>query len=115
MFERWLVGTKALARHRSAPRAESRARFLEQLERRGMAHGKIRSVAAYLLQVVAILRLSAWRDVTLQELNTAAAEWCANRSAYSGHRARRLSAPFFMWASKKWPTFEGHLLGAEKP
>jgi integrase/recombinase XerD len=115
MFERWLVGTKALARHRSAPLAQSRARFLEHLQNRGMAHGNLRSVAGYLLQIVALLRLSEWRDVTLQELHVAAAEWSNNRSPYSGHPARRLSAPFFMWASKKWLSFEGHLVMPEKP
>ncbi len=115
MFERWLVGAKALARHKSAPLAESRARFLEHLETCGMAKTNIRSVAAYLLHIIAILRLSEWRNVTLEELNVGAAEWCANRSAYSGHPARRLSAPFFMWASKKWLKFEGRLVVPEKP
>ncbi len=115
MFERWLTGTKALARHRSASLAPSRARFLEHLQDRGMACGNLRSVAGYLLQIVAVLRLSEWRDVTLQELQVAASEWSNNRRLYSGHPARHLSAPFFMWVSKKWLSFEGRLVMPEKP
>jgi integrase/recombinase XerD len=115
MFERWLVGTKALARHRSAPLAQSRERFLEHLQNLGMARGNLRSVAGYLLQVVALLQLSEWRDVTLQELQIAVAEWTNNRYRYSGHPARRLSAPFFIWVSKKWLNFEGRLVMPEKP
>ncbi|HWY45329.1 MAG TPA: tyrosine-type recombinase/integrase [Candidatus Sulfotelmatobacter sp.] len=115
MFERWLVGTKALARHRSAPLAQSRARFLDHLQNLGMAHTNLRSVAGYLLQIVALLKLSEWRDVTLSELEVAAIEWSKNRSAYSGHPAQSLSTPFFMWVSKKWLNFEERLVVPEKP
>ena len=66
VFDRYFSLPTALARHKSAPLLKERERFLAHLEATGTGRSAIRIAAAYLLQVVNILRLRQLREVTLE-------------------------------------------------
>src|SRR5580704_2679124 len=65
VFDKYFSLPAALARHRSAPLARERERFLTHLEAGGTGRQTIRTAACYLLQVIQILGLRRLRDVTL--------------------------------------------------
>lgn len=108
-FEEYLVLPSAIARHRSAPLAKQREQFLAYLQTLGSARRDLRTKAAYLLQVVRVLKLHTLRDVTTEEVNRAAERWSRHRGRYSSHRAGRGSEDIFKWVARRWLRFEGKL------
>jgi hypothetical protein len=75
VFERYFERAAAIARHRSAPLAKDRERFLARMETTGTRRSAIRVAAACLLQVINILGLHRLRDATLEEVDQAADRW----------------------------------------
>jgi hypothetical protein len=55
VFDKYFSLPAALKRHRSAPPARERERFLKHLEAGGTCRQTIRTAACYLLQVIHIL------------------------------------------------------------
>lgn len=109
MFESCIALPSALVRHRSAPLAEERERFLAHLQSCGTGRGNLRTAAAYLLQIVRVLRLRKLREVTPEEIQRAAKRWANQRSRYSQHRAGSWSVAYFGWIARRWLRFEGRL------
>jgi hypothetical protein len=86
MFEKIVIKSFFLSRHRAAPLARERELFLAWLHRGGNGLGNLRITAGYLLQIVRFLRLKAPRDVTQDEVVRAAKSW----ATYTGQNRRTL-------------------------
>lgn len=109
MFETYFTKPSAIAGHRSAPLARERERFLAYMEGCGASRRNLRTSAAYLLQIVRILRLRVLRNVTSDEVRRGANRWSRQRDRYSGHRAGSRSNFCFRCIARRWLRFEGRL------
>jgi integrase/recombinase XerD len=92
-----------------APLLTEREQFLSYLLRRGTSHGRVRSVAGYLLQIIRIMKLTTFQTVEIDEIKKAADRW----AAYEGPARRRgtgsSAAYCFTNIAKNWFRFHGRL------
>jgi integrase/recombinase XerD len=109
VFDRYFESPIAIARHRSAPLAKERERFLSHLETTGTRRSAIRVAATYLLQVVKILALRRLRDVTLEEVDQAADHWNKLRNANKPYPAGQSGVKCFAQTARRFLRFEGKL------
>lgn len=109
MLEDLLEHPFSLTRHRQAPLLKEREAFLSHLRRQGTSRKALRNLSGQLLNVMRLLRLSAMRDVSLEEIQQAAQRWV--RQQHSNPRAHSYdnSAKYFKYAAKKWLRFNGRL------
>lgn len=107
MFEDLLTRRSALARHRTAPHAEERARYLAYCARRGDSRQTLLLKARELLWVARQLRGYPTLDVTIDQV-TAAGRGGKNRD--TPWTARR-----FINVARPWLRFLGHLRKTDAP
>lgn len=110
MFELCMKEPLALARHRAAPLAAERARFIAHMHERGVGLVNLRTAAGHLLRFVTILPLRKLRDVSEEELEQVARRWIDDRHRYSKHPPGHTSIFYFRWIVRKWLRFLGRLL-----
>ena len=115
VFDRYFSLPAALARHRSAPLAEERERFLTHLEATGTGRSAIRIAATYLLQVVNVLGLRRLRDVTLEEVDRAADHWNTLRNQDKQYPAGQSGVKCFAQTARRFLRFEGKLRSPRLP
>jgi len=104
VFDRCLSLPIAIARHKSAPLAKERERFLTHLEETGTKRSSIRIVSSYLLQVVLVLGLRRLREVTLEELDRAADRWNV-RNRDKQYPAGQAGVRFFVLTARRFLRF----------
>ena len=109
VFDKYFERPAAIARHRSAPLAKERERFLTHLETTGTRRSAIRVEATYLLQVVNILGLHRLRDVTLEEVDRAADHWNRLRNQDKQYPTGQSGVRCFAQTARRFLRFEGKL------
>jgi integrase/recombinase XerD len=109
VFDKYFERPAAIARHRSAPLAKERERFLTHLETTGTRRSAIRVAATYLLQVVNILGLHRLRDVTLEEVDRAADHWNRLRNQDKQYPTGQSGVRCFAQTARRFLRFEGKL------
>ncbi|MGA3198874.1 MAG: hypothetical protein ABSD89_05650 [Halobacteriota archaeon] len=92
---------RALARHRAAPLAAERQRFIAHMHERGVGLVNLRTAAGHLLRFVAILPMRKLRDVSEEELERTARRWIDDRHRYSKHTPGHTSILYFRWIVRK--------------
>jgi integrase/recombinase XerD len=109
MFELCVEEPRALARHRAAPLAAERERFIAHLHKGGVDRVQLRTVAAYLRRFVTILPMQKLRDVSEEEVEGVARNWVSDRHRYSKRSPGPTSMPYFRWIVRKWLRFLGRM------
>src|ERR1700733_15233693 len=109
VFDKYFERSEAIARHRCAPLAKERERFLAHLETTGTRRSAIRIAATYLIQVVNILGLHRLRDVTLEEVDRAADRWNKLRNQDKQYPAGQSGVRCFAQTARRFLLFEGKL------
>jgi len=94
-----------IARQEQAPLLREREAFLEHLLRQGTSLAAARSVSWQLLNVVRLLRLTALRDVGIDEIERAAQRWARQQRANPLAHSYKTSADYFIYVAKKWLRF----------
>src|SRR5947209_6760653 len=107
MFEDLFTRPAALARHRTAPYAEERARYLAYCARRGDSRQTLLLKARELLWVARQLRGYPRLDVTLEQLTTAARNGQNRDTSWTERR--------FMNMARPWLRSLGHLRRPDPP
>jgi integrase len=115
MFELCIKESDALLRHRAAPLAAERERFITHMLECGSSRTNARTAAAHLLRFVFVLPMNKLRNVSEKELDSAANRWVNNRQRYSDHRPGPSSIFYFRWIARKWLRFIGRLLLPRRP
>jgi integrase/recombinase XerD len=98
-----------IARQEEAPLLRERESFLEHLLRQGTSVAAARSVSWQLLNVIRLLRLTALRDVWIDEIENAARRWVRQQHANPLAHSYKTSAAYFVYVAKKWLRFAGVL------
>lgn len=115
MWEELFRHPPSIERHRSAPLAEERLKYLRRLRDEGFSLTALRTRAAGLRRLVGLLDLTGRRVVSVREVEEAAREWWRpgivgfKRSASVGFRA------VFVTNSVRWLRFLGWLEERGKP
>jgi integrase/recombinase XerD len=115
MFEAYFTMPDAIRRHRSGPLARERESFLDYLSENGTLRPNLRIVAAYLLTIVAVLKLRELRSVTLAEIDAAARRWRLHGRRRFGRKRGNCSAWYFGWIARRWLRHEGRLVSPVAP
>lgn len=104
MFESLFQDRRTIARHRHAPLAKSRERFLAQCAERGMKHTNLCIAAGYLLKVIEYLRLSnrPSEPIPLAKVRAAATRWANRRQPHLIIQHKHLSRRRFVRVAKGW-------------
>ena len=98
-----------IARQEQAPLLRERDLFLEHLLRQGSSLAAARSVSWQLVNVIRLLRLTALRDVWIDEIERAAHRWARQQRANPLAHSYKTSATYFVYVAKKWLSFAGVL------
>ena len=98
-----------IARQEQAPLLREREAFLEHMLRQGTSLPAARSVSWQLLNVIRLLRLTALRDVWIDEIEEAAKCWARKQRANPLAHSYKASASYFIYVAKKWLHFAGVL------
>ena len=77
----WMKEPFYIARQEQAPLLRERESFLEHLLRQGTSLAAARSVSWQLVNVIRLLRLTALRDVWIDEIENAARRWSRQQHA----------------------------------
>jgi hypothetical protein len=109
MIEGILEEPLALIRHQTAPLLREREQFLSHLLRQGTSHHRVRSIAAYLIHIVRLLKLTSLRSVEVEEIKKAGECWANYRGPHRRRKAGRAAAFCFTSVAKKWFRFQGRL------
>lgn len=109
MFERLFRRPFDVARHRNAPYAEDRERFLEHYVRQGHSLATVRQLAPKLLLIVTESAISASRSITAEEIERISRRWRRERAGPVHLRGGPCSPRSFRWAATQWMTFMGCL------
>jgi integrase/recombinase XerD len=110
MIEAILQQPLALSRHRAAPLLLEREQFLSHLLREGTSHTRVRSTAAYLIQIVRIMGLTTHLEsVQIDEIKRASESWAKYRGPHRGRMSGVAAADCFNRVAKKWFRFHGLL------
>src|ERR1700733_3850220 len=109
VFDKYFERPAAIARHRFAPLAKERERFLAHLEATGTRRSAIRITATYLIQVVSILGHPRLRDVTLEEIDQATDRWNKLRNGDKPWPIGQSGVRCFALTARRFLRFEGKL------
>lgn len=99
----------AIARHREAPLLKEREKFLEHLHRQGTSLAALRGVSWQLLNVIAQLKLTQPRRISIGEIKEAGRAWAVQQRSNPRAPSYKESARFFTYVAKKWLRFSGML------
>jgi len=113
VFETLFKYPGVIARHRSGPFPELRERFLTHCAAERLAHGTLLHIANELLVVASRLHLTADRQISFTEIETAADEW--SRYQQRRHRAhcKKWSRERFIQTAVPWLRFLGRFQDSE--
>ena len=115
MFEKLFFRAATIAAYRSAPLFEERLRYLSHSEQCGAPRYTLRAIAANQLNLVAILNLTADRQVSRDEIEWAAQQWAKPRPHRCGRAASKKAIAAFVNHATRWMSFIGWLDQPEKP
>jgi integrase/recombinase XerD len=102
MMDSILEQSWARRRHRVAPLLKEREQYLSHLLQRGTSKHRVRSVAAYLIHIIRLMKLTTLRRVDLEEIKEAAECWANYRGPYRRRRAGMTAAFCFTNVAKNW-------------
>jgi len=105
----------SLNRHKEAALLKEREAFLRHLQQQGTSRAALRILAGELLHVIRLLKLERLRDVGLEEIRQAAAEWVEEEQSNPRARSYDHTASYFVYAAKKWLRFMGRLRANPAP
>lgn len=111
MFQRIFQRETVIRRHRAAPLARSRHRYLEHLAERGLAPSTLQVVANYLLGAARFWPAEATGAIARSQIETMAARWVAERP---GHRTAK-SGLALVQCTMSWLRFAGRLATPPPP
>jgi integrase/recombinase XerD len=95
------------ARHAAAPLLREREQYLATMLKRGNTRIYVRHVAAYLIHIVRLLKMTSLRKIELNEIEAAGREWVAYEDPLRKTRPR---TPFvFVSIAQSWLRFHGQL------
>lgn len=97
-------------RHRAAPLLREREQYLAHLLQMGRNTNQVRSVAAYLIQIVRTLELNNLRMVELTEIDRAGERWITYRGPERLHTHANTTPTIFVTLARQWLLFHGHLI-----
>ena len=106
MFEQLFHFPSVVARHRAGPFAAERERFLIRCAEQGMRRSTLLGLAPYLLVIAQ--RLNADRQVTWQQIETAADQW-RRFQRKRGRSQSRKSRERFIQIASDWLDFLGRM------
>jgi integrase/recombinase XerD len=109
MMDSILEQPGARSRHRTAPLLKEREQYLSHLLRQGTSRLRVRSVAAYLIQIVRIMELTSLRSVELDEIKKAAESWANYRGPHRRRKAGQAALFSFTNVAKNWFRFHHRL------
>jgi integrase/recombinase XerD len=109
MLDSILEQSGARSRHRLAPLLKEREQYLSHLLRQGTSHLRVRSVAAYLIQIVRLMELTSLRSVELDEIKKAAESWANYRGPHRRRKAGQAALFSFTNVAKNWFRFHHRL------
>ncbi len=115
MFEKLFKLPSVLTRHKSAPYAEERKRYLSHCAQQGYAHATLLVMAQELLWIAHKLSVYPSLRVSLEQIKAAAKGW-AQRERVCGHVLnQRWTRARFIHVAKLWLRFLGCLHEPKKP
>jgi site-specific recombinase XerD len=97
-------------RHRSAPLLKEREEYLSHLLQIGRDANYVRTIAAYLIHVVHIMKLTSLRSITLAEIEEAGARWASDRGPERIGNHPEASPRIFKKIARQWMRFNGLLV-----
>jgi site-specific recombinase XerD len=104
------------ARHWNAPLLNEREQYLSHLLRQGTSVQYLRCIAADLLNVVCMLKLTSARSIELTEIHRAAERWQQDEQGHRrGGQASGKAAYRFAIAAQNWLRFHGWLVETPIP
>lgn len=111
MFQQIISRPSALARHRMAPLADERIRYLKHLAAQGKSKRTLRREAACLLAITRLLRLAERSGAAIsgEEVKKAAARWARRVPPLKVHQPGRSSESTFRSVATRWLEFLGRL------
>lgn len=113
MFEDLFTYPKVLARHRMAPAAADRERYLAHCADQGIARVTLARIAQELLVVAERLDVTAGKLITPQEVEAAAQNWARHQQRRQRIGSGKWSRQLFIQIATAWLSFLGYL--AESP
>ncbi len=109
MFEHLFTYARVLARHRAAPAATERERYLQHCAEQGMARATLLSVANEVRVIAGRLDITDGKPITHEEIRMAADNW-ARRQRRCGHSSQlRWSRERFIQVATDWLRFLNRL------
>ena len=115
MWEELFRHPPSLERHRSAPLAKERLKYLQHLRDEGFGPSALRRHAADLLRLVGLLDLTGRRVVSVREVEEAAREWSRPGILRFHRLASAQVRVCFVANSVRWLRFVGWLEERGKP
>lgn len=109
MFEKLYHSPAVLTRHREAPWAADRARYLTHRAEQGCARQTLLRLARELLVVAHQLKVSPGLAVSPEQITTAAQQWAQQQGRRGRTRSLRWSRSLFLQVATQWLHFLGRL------
>lgn len=109
MFERFLKTPKQLARFRSGPLADERARYLEHLNSEGRSMSRLQAINTRLLSIAEMLQPGRERPYAPVELSSLAERWFSDLPAAKRPRREHIAKQDFHFLASGWLRFLGRL------
>jgi len=110
MFEELFISPAVLRRHREAPWATERARYLAHRAEQGCARPTLLRLVRELRVVACHLDLAPGRAVPPEQIAAAADQWAARQRRRGHARSRHWSRDLFVQVATEWLRFLGRLL-----
>ena len=115
MFEKLFSRVATIRTYQSAPLLEERLRFLLHNEQYGAPRYTLRAIATNQLNLIAILDLTAARQVSQVEIEWAAKQWGKPRPQRCGKGASKKAIAAFVNNATRWMSFIDLLVQPEVP
>jgi len=109
MFEKLFKLPAVIARHKSAPYAKERQRYLLHCYKQGYAHATLRTIADELLWVARKLSIYPTLKLSIEQIKAVAEDW-KDRELLCGHTLNKQWTSYrFIRIAKLWLGFLGCL------
>lgn len=115
MFDKLFQRQSIIARHRSAPYASERERYLLHCARRGDSHATLLLKARELLWIARKLHAGRGLRITSEQLRAAARGWGARERACGRKMSHRWARRRFVDVAAAWLRYLGHLHSPVEP
>ncbi len=110
MFGQIFIRPSAEIRHRTAPLAEERERFIRHLAEQGWSRRSLYAVAIELKVVAQQIGLLHRPQFTLKEIRSTADRWARTQVRHGRSKRRQDSRCLFERTARQWLTFTGRLI-----